>query len=154
MNHKYRSMSMCGYVHLTEKWVDAKALESKMETHEHMDDFKKKWGRSIVNKITQGCGETNMETWLLHIKWVFVKLLLCPEITFNKMWYSGQIKQLPLETLLCSFLDMLWINNKPIALHAERSKAENASMRKSWHPAFQCFLRPLSDKHVQDSSGM
>lgn len=62
MNHKYRSMFMCGYVHLTEKGVDAKALETKMEPHEHMDDFKKKWGRSVVNEITWGCGETNMET--------------------------------------------------------------------------------------------
>lgn len=112
MNHKYRSMFMCGYVHLTEKGVDAKALETKMEPHEHMDDFKKNEGDLLSTKSPGG---VERQIWrLLHIKRAFVKLLLCPEITFNKIRYSGQIKQFPLETLLCSFLDMLWINNKPM----------------------------------------
>lgn len=49
-------MSMCGYVHLTEKCVDAKALESKMETHEHMDDFKKNEGDLLSTKSPRGVG--------------------------------------------------------------------------------------------------
>lgn len=103
---------------------------------------------------TKSPGGVERQIWrLLHIKRAFVKLLLCPEITFNKMWYSGQIKLLPLETLLCSFLDMLWINNKPMLYMPEDPRQKIKYERKSWHPALQCFLRPLSDKQAQNSLG-